>query len=67
MKKKIKLVTKERRKNYLVSKPNYYITKFFIERLLATEMRNTPRIMSKPAYLGLGILDLRKTVMYKFW
>ena len=31
----IKLVTTERRKNYLVSQPNYYTTKFFTEILLA--------------------------------
>ena len=27
----IKLVTTERRRNYLVSEPNYHTTKFFIE------------------------------------
>ena len=27
----IKLLTTERRKNYLVSEPNYHTTKFFIE------------------------------------
>ena len=32
----IKLVTTERRKNYLVSEPNYHATKFFTEHLLAT-------------------------------
>ena len=34
----IKLVTTERRRNYLVSEPNYH-TKFFTEQLLATEMK----------------------------
>ena len=35
----IKLVTTERRKNCLVSEPNYHATKFFIENLLAIEMK----------------------------
>ena len=35
----IKLVTKERRKNYLVSEPNYHTTKFFTEHVLAIEMK----------------------------
>ena len=50
----IKLVTTERRKNYLVSKP-YYATKFFTENLLAIEMRRTQILMNKPFYLGLSI------------
>ena len=36
----IKLATAERR-NYLVSEPNVHTTKFFTERLLAIEMKNT--------------------------
>ena len=63
----IKLVTTERRRNYLVSEPNYHTTKFFTENLLAIEMRKTQILMNKPVYLGLSILDLSKTVMYKFW
>ena len=35
----IKLVTAERRKNYVVSEPNYHTTKFFTESLLAIEMK----------------------------
>ena len=31
----VKLVTTDRRENYLVSEPNYHITKFFTENLLA--------------------------------
>ena len=63
----IKLVTTERRRNYLVSEPNYHTTKFFTENLLAIEMRITQIFMNKPVYLGWSILDLSKTVMYDFW
>ena len=35
----IKLVTTERRRNYLVSEPNYHSTKFFTESLLAIELK----------------------------
>ena len=36
-----KLVTAERRRNYLLSEPNYNTTKFFTENLLAIEMKKT--------------------------
>ena len=42
----IKLVTTERRRNYLVSEPNYHTTKFFIENLLTIEMRKTQILMN---------------------
>ena len=35
----IKLVTTERRRNYLASELNYHITRFFTENLLAIEMQ----------------------------
>ena len=35
----IKLVTTERRRNYLLSDPNYHIAKFFTEILLAIEIK----------------------------
>ena len=35
----IKLVTTERRRNYLVSEPTFHTTKFFTEKLLAIEMK----------------------------
>ena len=63
----IKLVTAERRRNYLVSEPNYYTTKFFIAKLLAIEMKKTEIFMNKPVYLGLSILELSKILMYGFW
>ena len=34
----IKLATTERRRNYLVSEPNYHVTKLFTENLLEAEM-----------------------------
>ena len=63
----IKLVTTERKRNYLVSEPNYHTTKFFTEIVLAIEMRKTQIFMNKSVYLGLSILDLSKTAMYQFW
>ena len=63
----IKLVTAERRRNYLVSEPNYHATKFFTENVSAIEMRKTQILMNKPVYLGLSVLDLNKTVIYEFW
>ena len=39
----IKLVTTGRRRNYLVSEPNYHTTKFFTEHLLAIEMKKKNR------------------------
>ena len=35
----IKPVTTEKRRNYLVSEPNYHTAKFFTEKLLAIEMK----------------------------
>ena len=63
----IKLVTTERRRNYLVSEPNYHTTNFFTEHLLAIEMKKTEILMNKPVYLGLSLLELSKILMYEFW
>ena len=63
----IKLVTTERRRNYLVSQPNFHTAKFITENLLVIEMRKTQILMNKLVYLGLAILDLSKTVMYELW
>ena len=64
---KIKFITTERRRNFLVSEPNYHTKKFFTEHLLAIEMIKTQILMNKPNHLGLSILALSKTVMYEFW
>ena len=61
----IKLVTTERRRNYLVSEPNYHTKKFFTENLLAIEMKKQ-WYLNKPVHLQLSILELSKILMYKF-
>ena len=48
------------------TKLSYY--KVFHRKLISNmKMRKTQILMSKPVYLGVLVLDLRKTVMYEFW
>ena len=63
----IKLVTTDKRRNRLVSEPNYHTTKCFSENLLAVEMKKAKVKMNKPVYLGLSILEMSKKLMYEFW
>ena len=65
----IKLVTTDKRRNQLVSEPNYHTTKWFseIEAILAIEVKKTRVKMNKPVYLGLSILEISKTLMYELW
>ena len=63
----IKLVTTDKRRNRLASEPNYHITKYFSENLMAIEMKKTKVKMNKPIYRGMSILDISKTLMYEFW
>ena len=46
-----KLATTKRRRNYLVSEPNFHTTKFFTETLLAIETKKSERLMNKRVYL----------------
>ena len=62
----IKLVTTDERRNELVSEPNYHTTKQFSENLLAIEMKKTKVKTNKQVYLVMSILDISKTLMYKF-
>ena len=63
----IKLVTTDKRRNQLVSEPNYHTKKWCLENLLAIEMKKAKVKMNKPVYLGLSILEISKTLMYEFW
>ena len=61
-----KLVTTERRRNYLVSEPDFHTTKFFTEKVLAIQMYKTEILLNKLVYLGLSILKLSKILIYEF-
>ena len=63
----IKLVTTDKKRNKLVSKPNYHTMNYISEDLLIIEMKRTKVKMNKPIYLGLSILDISKILMYEFW
>ena len=63
----IKLVTTDKRRDQLVSEPNYHTTKWFSGNLLVIEVKKTKVKMNKLVYLGLLILEISKTLMYEFW
>ena len=59
----IKLATADKKRNKLVSKPNYHTTKHFSEK----EMKKAKVKMNRPVYFVMSILDISKTLIYKFW
>ena len=64
----ITLVATDKRRNYLVSEPNYHTKKKrFSECLVAIEMKKTKVKMNKPVYEGLSILEISKPLIYEFW
>ena len=63
----IKLVTTDKRRNQLVSEPNYHAMEWFSENLVTIEMRKAKVKMNKPIYLGMAILNTSKILMYEFW
>ena len=63
----IKLVTTDKKRNKLVSKPNDHTVNYISKDLSIIEMNKTKLKMNKPIYLGLSILDISKILMYEFW
>ena len=62
----VKLVTNKEALNKLVKKPTFDKLTEFHENLVAVHMKKTTVKLFKPIYLGMSILDLSKTLMYKF-
>ena len=63
----IKLVTKDKKRNKLVSEPNYHTINYISEDLSIIKMNKTKVKKNKPIYLGLSILNISKILMYEFW
>ena len=63
----IKLVTTDKKRNKLVSEPNYHTINYISKDLSTIEMNKTRVKMNKSIYVGLSILDISKILMYEFW
>ncbi len=61
----VKLVTDKKSLNKLVKKANYKRVNEFNENLVAVHMEKATVKLNKPIYLGMSILDISKTLMYR--
>ena len=61
-----RLVNDEKKLLKLTSKPTYVSSKIFNENLVAVHKIKETLTLNRPAYVGMCILDLSKTLMYDF-
>ena len=66
MGKRWRIVTDEKKLLKWASKPTYVSSKIFNENLVAVHKIKETLTLNRPAYVGMCILDLRKTLMYDF-
>ena len=62
----VKLVIYEKACNKLAKKSNFKSANIFHENLIAVHMEKTTVKFNKPIHIGMTILDLSKTLMYRF-
>ena len=62
----VRLVTDEKKLLKMASKPTYVSSKIFTENLVAVHKIKETLTLNRPAYVGMCILDLSKTLMYDF-
>ena len=62
----VKLVTDEKKLMKLTSKPIFVTSKIFNEKLVAVHKIKETLALNRPAYVGMCILDLSKTLTYDF-
>ena len=59
-------MTDEKKLDKLTVKPTYVSSKIFNENLMAVHKVTETLILNRPAYVGMCILDLSKTLVYDF-
>ena len=62
----VRPVTNEKKLDKLTSKPTFVSSKIFNENLMAVHKVKETLTLNRPAFLGMCILDLSKTLMYDF-
>ena len=62
----VRLITNEKKLLKMVSKPTYVSSKIFNENLVAVHKIKETLTLNRPAFVGMCILDLSKTLMYNF-
>ena len=62
----VKLVHNPKQFKKLTAKLNFKSFKIFTEDLTAVHMAKQDILLNKPTYVGMAILDISKTFMYKF-
>ena len=62
----VRLVTDEKRLSKMASTPTYVSSKIFNENLVAVHKIKETLTLNRPAYVGMCILDLSKTLIYDF-
>ena len=62
----VRLITDEKKLLKMSSKPTYVSSKIFNENLVAVHKIKETLTLNRPAYVGMCILDLSKTLMYDF-
>ena len=62
----VRLVTDENKLLKMAAKPTYVSSKIFNENLVAVHKIKETLTLNRPAYVGMCILDLSKTLMYDF-
>ena len=62
----VRLITDDKKLLKMTSKPTYVSSKIFNKNLVAVHKIKETLTLNRPAYLGMCILDISKTLMYDF-
>lgn len=62
----MELVSSEKRYIKLVSKPSFKSSTIYKENLCAVQLNLESHTFDKPIYVGMAVLDISKTLIYKF-